>query len=124
MRSLFIILVLGIITGCGTKLTAGDFDYEIDSNVTLTLGELQNRHPDVRQGHGAYMWRRISDNAELWFWYLPSKNVDFKEFEIVLVTSTASEDPIDINIVWPKIYKGEDFKLIYKLLYEGIHPDI
>jgi len=105
----------------GYGAMANSFKQDIgEYKGNLKLGDVKDNYDDLKQGHGPYVWKQISIDKELWFWFRPDRNEVYNEFEVVLITEVNKENSDDVQIIWPNKFSGRNFKLIYDLLYKEL----
>ena len=92
----------------------------------LMLGQVMQTYPGWTHGHGPYIWYKSGElvGKEVWFWFEPpGKEIPPPGYEIVLITIVESENPDNLQIVWPKRYVNKDIRRVFDSIYKESKPN-
>jgi hypothetical protein len=89
----------------------------------LKLGKVMQEYPGWNHGHGPYIWYKSGEviGKEIWFWFkLPKerRNTSLSEVRVTLITVVNSEDPDDLEIIWPRRYTKMDTNKVFESIYK------
>jgi hypothetical protein len=90
---------------------------EIINKESIKVNDLKRIDLDLKQGHGPYLWSKVDNEKEAWFWCKPGIMSALGRCEIVLITYVNANDEDDGTIIWPKEKVGHDFGKELRLLY-------